>query len=94
LAAVFSFLFLSVLFDLSFCLLPPAPGAEYSCSFPQIYFNVEDFEDAFSNVIINAEEHFCVELAVAIDPKDKSEGVRLLSVLGSLVGPGVTFSSF
>lgn len=41
-------------------------GAEYSCSFPLIYFNVEDFEDAFSNVVINTEEFFCVELSVLV----------------------------
>jgi len=61
-------------------------GAEYSCSFPLIYFNVEDFEDAFSNIIINNDEYFCVELCVNIPKSGTKDGQRKVIIFQGAVG--------
>ena len=49
-----------------------AIGHEYSYSFPLIFFNVEDFEDAFSSIIIGENEYLCVELRVRLPPAEGS----------------------
>jgi hypothetical protein len=49
-------------------------GHEYAYAFPLIFFNVEDFEDAFSNLVINDAEYLCVELRVRLPARDSSSG--------------------
>ena len=47
-------------------------GHEYSYSFPLIFFNVEDFEDAFSSTVIGENEYLRVELRVRLPPSEGS----------------------
>ena len=54
-------------------------GCDYVISYPLIYFNIEDFEDAFNDIVINENEYFCIELFVMLPPQ------RVVST-GSLVG--------
>ena len=61
------------------------PGHEYSYSFPLIFFNVEDFEDAFSNLVINEQEYLCVELRVRLPSAEAGQPDRHVTIFQGAV---------
>ena len=61
------------------------PGHEYSYSFPLIFFNVEDFEDAFSNLVINEQEYLCVELRVRLPSAQAGQPDRHVTIFQGAV---------
>ncbi|KCV69653.1 hypothetical protein H696_04068 [Fonticula alba] len=50
-------------------------GHDYAVSYPLIYFIVEDFEDAFANIIIHENEYLCVEVSVNFQVPDQQGSV-------------------
>ena len=69
-------------------------GHEYSYSFPLIYFNVEDFEDAFSNLVINHSEYLCVELRVRLPSRESEQQDRHITIFQGAVSWDAILTTF
>ncbi|RKP07322.1 hypothetical protein THASP1DRAFT_30868 [Thamnocephalis sphaerospora] len=73
--------------------------SNWECSWPLIYYVVEDFEEAFENLVVRKGEYLCVELSASVPvtaarrssdatPLDSSGGTA--AALSALVGRRVT----
>ncbi|ORX89061.1 hypothetical protein K493DRAFT_410662 [Basidiobolus meristosporus CBS 931.73] len=63
--------------------------SNWECSYPLIYYVIEDYEDAFEQLIIKEGEYLCVELAVGVADGD-NEGFGEVAENGNHSGKKTT----